>query len=175
LTPAQHGGTYVNVMNIYITSSAMEASVSFAAALNDVPRPFWIVAMVLAFAWHWPIGLLVLGFLLGRRHWRRQAWGPGCWYNTAEAGAGARQGSGWGWGPGMFDWGSRGASAPPSSGNNAFDDYRAETLRRLEEEQKEFQEYLDRLRRARDKAEFDQFMADRRFRPAPPPEPGQPV
>jgi hypothetical protein len=151
-------------MNIYITSSAMEASVSFAAALNEVPRPFWIVAVVLAFAWHWPIGLLVLGFLLGRSHWRRRAWGPGCWYNTAQAQTGGRAGA---WGAGMFDWGSRGPGAPPASGNNAFDEYRAETLRRLEEEQKEFQEYLERLRRARDKAEFDQFMADRRTRPEP--------
>ena len=52
------------------------------------------------------------------------------------------------------------------SGNRAFDDYRTETLRRLEEEQREFREFLDRLRMAKDKAEFDQFMADRRNRPA---------
>jgi hypothetical protein len=51
-----------------------------------------------------------------------------------------------------------------SSGNAAFDEYRAETLRRLEEEQKEFREYLERLRKAKDKAEFDQFMAERRNR-----------
>ena len=38
-------------------------------------------------------------------------------------------------------------------------------LRRLEEDQKEFSEFLDRLRRARDKAEFDQFMAERDHRP----------
>lgn len=49
-----------------------------------------------------------------------------------------------------------------SSGNRAFDEYRAETLRRLEEEQREFTEFLDRLRLAKDKAEFDQFMAERR-------------
>jgi hypothetical protein len=59
-----------------------------------------------------------------------------------------------------------------SSGNAAFDDYRAETLRRLEEEQQEFAAYLERLRRARDKAEFDAFMADRR-RPQPPQEPAE--
>jgi hypothetical protein len=53
-----------------------------------------------------------------------------------------------------------------SSGNAAFDDYRAETLKRLEEEQKEFTGFLDRLRRAKDQAEFDQFMADRRNKPA---------
>jgi hypothetical protein len=49
----------------------------------------------------------------------------------------------------------------PSSGNRAFDDYRAETLRRLEDEQHEFKEFLKRLRVARDRAEFDQFMNDR--------------
>jgi hypothetical protein len=48
---------------------------------------------------------------------------------------------------------------PRSSGNRAFDEYRAETLRRLEEEQREFCDFLDRLRRAKDNAEFDQFMA----------------
>lgn len=55
----------------------------------------------------------------------------------------------------------------PSSGNSAFDEYRAETLRRLEEEQREFKEFLERLRFARDKNEFDQFMAERRNRTAP--------
>jgi Protein of unknown function (DUF2852) len=49
-----------------------------------------------------------------------------------------------------------------SSGNRAFDEYRDETLRRLEEEQREFKAFLDRLRHAKDKAEFDQFMAEHR-------------
>jgi hypothetical protein len=63
----------------------------------------------------------------------------------------------------------------PSSGNHAFDEYRTETLRRLEEEQREFKEFLERLRFARDKEEFDQFMAERRNRTGspsnPPPQP----
>jgi hypothetical protein len=50
---------------------------------------------------------------------------------------------------------------PPSTGNRAFDEYRAEALRRLEDEQKEFTDFLERLRKARDKTEFDQFMAER--------------
>lgn len=60
-------------------------------------------------------------------------------------------------------WGRRGARrwAAAQSGNSAFDDYRAETLRRLENDQQEFQAFLERLRRAKDKAEFDQFMAER--------------
>jgi hypothetical protein len=62
---------------------------------------------------------------------------------------------------------------PRSGGNRSFDEYRAETLRRLEEEQCEFRGFLDRLRHAKDKAEFDQFiadqfMADRRNRPLSP-------
>ena len=58
-------------------------------------------------------------------------------------------------------WGS-----PPSSGNRAFDDYRSETLQRLEEEQREFRDFLDRLRFAKDKTDFDAFMAERRNRPS---------
>ena len=54
----------------------------------------------------------------------------------------------------------------PSSGNHAFDEYRTETLKRLEEEQREFREFLERLRFAKDKTEFDAFMAERRNRPA---------
>ena len=46
--------------------------------------------------------------------------------------------------------------SPPASGNRAFDEYRSDTLRRLEEEEKEFRQFLTRLRAAKDKAEFDQ-------------------
>jgi len=60
---------------------------------------------------------------------------------------------------------------PRSSGDRAFDEYRAETLRRLEEEQREFREFLDRLRVAKDKTEFDQFMAERRTRSGSSPQP----
>jgi len=59
-----------------------------------------------------------------------------------------------------------------TSGNRAFDDYREETLRRLEDEQREFFDFLERLRHAKDKQEFDQFMSERgrrRDEPAPPP------
>ena len=49
----------------------------------------------------------------------------------------------------------------------AFDDYRHETLNRLEEEEREFQAFLERLRRARDKSEFDAFMDERRNRTTP--------
>ena len=64
---------------------------------------------------------------------------------------------------GVGDW-----FGPATSGNHAFDDYRAETLKRLEEEQQEFKDFLARLRFARDRSEFDQFMAERRGRPFEP-------
>src|SRR3954465_5997445 len=60
---------------------------------------------------------------------------------------------------GFGPWGS-----PRSSGNHAFDEHRTETLRRLEEKQREFRDFLDRLRFAKDKQEFDQFMTERRNR-----------
>lgn len=54
----------------------------------------------------------------------------------------------------------RNAYAP--TGNTAFDDYRRATLERLEEEREAFGGFMEKLRRARDKAEFDQFMTERK-------------
>jgi hypothetical protein len=51
-----------------------------------------------------------------------------------------------------------------TSGNSAFDAYKADTLRRLEEEQEAFEAFLQRLREAKDKSEFDQFLDDRAAR-----------
>jgi hypothetical protein len=47
------------------------------------------------------------------------------------------------------------------TGNSSFDAYRANVLHRLEDEQKTFVSFLDRLRDAKSKSEFDAFMADR--------------
>ena len=118
------------------------------AKLDEWGKPAWISLTVLAFLAAWPLGVAVLAYLAGSG--RLQAWRaelPGTWSNLRASGPGRAWQS----------WGT-------SSGNRAFDDYRAETLRRLEDEQREFQAYLDRLRQARDKAEFDQFMAERRAR-----------
>jgi hypothetical protein len=53
------------------------------------------------------------------------------------------------------------ALAPRSTGNSSFDDYRAQTLRKLEEEAAEFRAYLDNLRSANDRAEFEAFLKAR--------------
>lgn len=56
---------------------------------------------------------------------------------------------------------SRNRHAFNSSGNNAFDAYKADTLKRLEDEQGAFEAFMQRLRDAKDKSEFDAFMDDR--------------
>jgi uncharacterized membrane protein len=52
-----------------------------------------------------------------------------------------------------------------TNGSLAFDEYRADTLQRLEREQGEFQQFVEHLRMAKDKAEFDQFITERRVPP----------
>lgn len=58
-------------------------------------------------------------------------------------------------------WARHGYSAMKPSGNSAFDAYKADTLHRLEQEQHDFEAFLQRLREAKDKAEFDEFMNER--------------
>jgi len=52
-------------------------------------------------------------------------------------------------------------SKTSSSGNASFDAYKADTIRRLQEEQESFEGFLNRLREAKDKTEFDEFMDER--------------
>jgi hypothetical protein len=138
----------------------------------------FIVLMLFGFWAWWPLGLVVLAFMI----WSARM-GSGCW---SHCGYGHDRGEGrfdrhmsrWQSKmervqekmdrlrermdrPGGGDWWGR----PRSSGNRAFDDYRTETLRRLEDEQRDFKDFLERLRLAKDRAEFDQFMAERRDRP----------
>jgi hypothetical protein len=118
------------------------------AKLDEWGKLAWLSLLVLAFMTGWPFGLVVLAYLAGSgrlKAWRAEM--PGTWFNLR----GTQPGRAW-----------YGRTA--SSGNQAFDAYREETLSRLEEEQQEFQAFLERLRQARDKAEFDQFMAERRRR-----------
>jgi len=123
--------------------------------LDEFGKAAWIAAAVFGFWVFWPVGLAVILFLAwsGRmREWRNAR--RGRWRNMdrSDNSGGHYENNPWGGG-----WGR-----PATSGNRAFDEYRAETIRRLEEEQREFVEYLERLRQAKDKAEFDGFMAERR-------------
>ncbi|MCA8908524.1 MAG: DUF2852 domain-containing protein [Rhodospirillaceae bacterium] len=123
-----------------------------AAKLDDYGKLAWIAAMVLGFVVFWPVGLAILGYMI--------------W--SGRMGCGWKGGSGrWHFEERRERWAGRGqhGSSDGSSGNSAFDEYRVETLKRLEDEQAEFKDFLNRLRHAKDKAEFDQFMAERRRRP----------
>ncbi len=133
--------------------------------MDQIGKPAWIGLMVLGFIVYWPVGLAILAFIL----WSGRM---GCWKHGNERRWDERKDR-------VRDaarkfWG--GHREAPTSGNRAFDEYRQDTLRRLEDEQKEFRSFLDRLRHAKDKAEFDAFMADqgrRRDNPEPPPVPPQ--
>lgn len=134
-----------------------------AERLDEMGKPAWIALMILSFFMFWPLGLAFLAFLIwsGRmgcgNYGSYDRWGSKMARMQEKMDRmrtrGNERGGFWG--------------GTPSSGNRAFDEYRSETLKRLEDEQKEFRGFLDRLRFAKDKTEFDQFMAERRDRPAP--------
>jgi len=143
------------------------------AKLDEFGKPAWIALIILGFWAWWALGLAVLAFTIwsgrmgcgyhgGSGHWQHKMermQRKMDWMRSRMAG-GPWTGAPWG--------------GAPTSGNRAFDEYRTETLRRLEEEQREFRDFLERLRFAKDKTEFDQFMAERRNRPAPETPPQQP-
>ena len=133
------------------------------AKLDDYGRPAWIGVMVLGLVLFWPIGLAVLGYLIwsGRMTcgWSVQHRGRHWQSRFADKFERARS---------RVEDEVKGFAGTYSSGNRAFDDYRDATLKRLEQEEREFREFLSRLRQAKDKSEFDQFMSERRARPQPP-------
>ena len=110
--------------------------------LDDRGRGAWIAVMVVGFVVFWPIGLALLAYMIWSKQMFSKSRSGGCRSSRRESLHAAR-------------------AAMRPSGNMAFDAYKAETLRRLEDEQRAFESFLDRLREAKDKAEFDQFMNDR--------------
>jgi hypothetical protein len=111
--------------------------------LDDKGKGAWIAAMVLGFIFLWPVGLALLAYIIwSKRMFSRSS----CAQNRLS-----RHFS--------RDWSHSVASKP--SGNTAFDAYKSDMLRRLEDEQTAFETFLQRLRDAKDKSEFDSFMDDR--------------
>ncbi|MGH1368943.1 MAG: DUF2852 domain-containing protein [Maritimibacter sp.] len=113
----------------------------------------WMALMVLGMIFVWPIGLALLFYMIWskkmfaqscgarrHRHAHRHAHHHGRYDEAVQMGR--RHGF-------------------RSSGNSAFDAYKADTLKRLMDEQEQFETFLDRLRQAKDKSEFDQFMDER--------------
>jgi len=127
-----------------MTSMSTAASASQSAGswfskterwLDDKGKGAWIVAMVLGFIFFWPIGLALLFYMI----WSKRMFPKSC----SRRRMGATM------------------TTMRSTGNAAFDTYKSDTLRRLEEEQHNFEAFLERLREAKDKSEFDQFMDER--------------
>lgn len=111
------------------------------AWLDSKGKGAWIAAMVLGFVFFWPVGLALLFYM----YWSKDMFSKSCRRRKSADRSWARQGF----------------SAMKSSGNHAFDAYKEDTLRRLEQEQHDFEAFLQRLREAKDKAEFDEFMDER--------------
>ncbi|AAN31004.1 MULTISPECIES: DUF2852 domain-containing protein [Brucella] len=121
-------------------------------------RPAWtpatIALMVLGFFLFWPLGLAMLAYIL--------------WGNRLEGfkrGVNEKTDSLFG---SMRNCCKSESFNFGTTGNAAFDDWRREELERLAEERRkleearaEFEAYAAELRRARDKEEFDRFMAER--------------
>ena len=112
--------------------------------MDSYGKGAWIAAMVAGFIVFWPVGLALLFFLI--------------WSGRMGCGKWKRE-----------HW-RRMGSQMRSSGNAAFDEYKAQTISRLEEEQDAFREFLDKLRMAKDKAEFEDFMSSRKGNNGPAPE-----
>jgi hypothetical protein len=129
---------------------------------------FELVAMILGFIVFWPIGLAILAYKV----WQRKNGGEdlqslavGAWREARSAMAGAS------WSKAAGPW-SGGRFYAGSSGNAAFDEWKTAELARLEEERRkldeahrEFAEYLDNVRKAKDREEFERFMNARRNPP----------
>ena len=95
----------------------------------------WIAAMILGFIFFWPLGLALLFYMI----WSNRMFSKS--HSCSRSKSFYRRDA--------------------SSGNTAFDAYKADTLRRLEEEQQQFEAFMNRLRAAKDQSEFDEFMKDR--------------
>lgn len=107
------------------------------AWMDSKGKGAWIAAMVLGFVFFWPVGLALVLYITYTNRWSNKMFSKSC----------SRH--------------SRRMHVMTPTGNSAFDAYREDTLRRLEDEQRSFETFLERLREAKDKAEFDQFMEER--------------
>jgi hypothetical protein len=110
--------------------------------LDERGKGAWIAAMVLGFIFFWPVGLALLFYMIWSKRMSSHSYGCGRRRHSHHR-------------------------AFRSTGNVAFDAYKEETLKRLETEQDAFQSFLDRLRAAKDKSEFDQFMDERATKAKP--------
>lgn len=123
--------------------------------------PLTIALMVVGFIVFWPLGLAVLGYILWGEKFGGSPEKAQAYWNKGKSWIGANK-------PRHHHFSNR-SYGMNSSGNAAFDEYRAEQLKRLEEERARldaeidaFHEYMVNLNKAKDREEFDRFMNERR-------------
>ncbi len=128
-------------------------------------HPINIAAMVIAFVVFFPLGLALLFWNIWSA---KNGYGPG--NNPVFAGAGPNFAM---WGGAQTGWSGTERDLARNSGNAVFEEYKKATLERLEEErrklvaeQQAFSDFLNDLRRAKDREEFERFMRDREARRA---------
>ena len=132
--------------------------------------PVELIAMVLGFMIFWPIGLAVLGF----KYWQKATGGADLQtvatgaFSKARSAMGSSSAAPRGWAPPQW---ARGFTT--STGNAAFDEWKNAELARLEEERRrldnahrEFADWMENIRKSKDREEFDRFMSERRGKSA---------
>ncbi|MEO8241297.1 MAG: DUF2852 domain-containing protein [bacterium] len=123
--------------------------------LDERGRKAWIVLMILAFIFAWPIGLGLLAYMIWSKRMFNRSSSCGPWGRHSHQHSSRED-----WEAMRENFRGMGKAFRPS-GNAAFDAYKADTIRRLQDEQEAFEAFLQRLRDAKDKSEFDNFMEDR--------------
>ena len=142
--------------------------------IHNGGRTMAVILLILGFMWWWPLGLVILAILIAGGR-------IGCWHRPNIPGSGPMGR----WNHGASRWKTKcsacrtrwnacarrwTACAAAICGSTAVErqsrvrQLSHQTLKRLEDEQREFRDFLNRLRFAKDKTEFDQSMADRRSR-----------
>jgi hypothetical protein len=134
-----------------------------SCAAGEPWKPIEILAMVLGFIVFWPIGLAIIAW----KYWQRKTGYPGDIVSFSRE----KWNANWGCGRWSFTENQWPRPGFGTTGNRAFDEWRAAELARLEEErqrlaaaEREFAEYMENLRHAKDREEFERFMNQRRER-----------
>jgi hypothetical protein len=146
------GASAETMMSSYATSAAWNSGLESRRHGPFRRRGWEIAAIILGFVFAWPLALAYL------------AWTFTGYPLPRSARAFAETNFGW-----SFAATERAAARVFGTGNFAFEEYRRGELdrleaerRRLDEESRAFSEFVDDLKRAKDREEFDAFMAKRR-------------
>ena len=123
-----------------------------------------IVLMIIGFAVFWPLGLAMLAWIIWGDEIRAKADDAKEHFRSFSERAPRFRQDGFGF--------------QGRTGNAAFDEYRAQEMKRLDEERRrleamraDFEKFLSELRRVKDQEEFDRFMREFRNRTEGGPQP----